>query len=170
MGLKFGLLHWLCLWALTQCNATALPVMWYRRAATSKDKPKAPTKRLWNFWPLGLFSYLLCSFYAFRVMIKGRSTGSIPGILIAKPVSCRCGLGVHWEGYSNGRTLADLSLSDDSADWAYVSHGIVFCVAFIDRVFNLVSLSRCGKHRLWLRPYSASRLTGSWITWIQSGH
>ena len=26
-GLKFGLLHWLCLWALTQCSATALPVI-----------------------------------------------------------------------------------------------------------------------------------------------
>jgi len=26
-GLKFRLLHWLYLWALTQCNATALPVM-----------------------------------------------------------------------------------------------------------------------------------------------
>ena len=26
-GLKFGLLRWLCLWALTQCSATALPVI-----------------------------------------------------------------------------------------------------------------------------------------------
>jgi len=27
---NFGLLHWLCLWALTQCSATALPVrLWF---------------------------------------------------------------------------------------------------------------------------------------------
>jgi len=26
-GLNFGLLHWLCLWALTYCSATALPVI-----------------------------------------------------------------------------------------------------------------------------------------------
>jgi len=26
-GSNFGLLHWLCLWALIQCSATALPVM-----------------------------------------------------------------------------------------------------------------------------------------------
>ena len=31
-GLQFGLLHWLCLWELTQCSATLLPVMIYRTA------------------------------------------------------------------------------------------------------------------------------------------
>jgi len=34
-GLKCGLLHWLCLWALTQCSATALPVILCKRPGFS---------------------------------------------------------------------------------------------------------------------------------------
>jgi len=39
-GLKFGLLHWLCLWALTQCSATALPVMDLSAAFDCVDGPR----------------------------------------------------------------------------------------------------------------------------------